>query len=224
VTARFRSWSGKLLAGALAALALTVGLGGAPVSARYMTGLALLDWCRADSDTFCPGYLAALADYQKVLQDIGTATPRFCLPSNVKLAELRSVVLDQLGAKSPDELRAVAANLMIPALARRFPTLAGGLDCAEPAASYVVGYDLIGWCQDGTSHLCAGYIAGLVDYQDELQRTGTWTPRFCLAENTQLSALEQLALLRLRANPPRELRKGATSLVVPAFFREFPCP
>src|SRR5271168_1516024 len=121
VTARFRTWSGRLLASALAALVLAVGLGGAPVSARYMTGLALVDWCKDDGSTFCPGYIAALVDYQSVLQVLDTETPRFCLPSNVKLAELRGVVLDQLGAQPPDALRGVAANLMVPALAQRFP-------------------------------------------------------------------------------------------------------
>jgi hypothetical protein len=212
------------LACALAALVLTVGLGGAPASARYMTGLALVDWCKADGSTFCPGYIAGMVDYQSALQTLDTDTPRFCLPSNVKLAELRSVVLGQLGAKSPNELSAVAANLMVPALAQRFPTLPGTRGCAERAAAYVTGYELIDWCADDTSRFCAGYIAALVDYQDLLQSAGTWTPRFCLAENAQLSALEQLALLRLRANPPSELRKLAASLVVPAFFRQFPCP
>ncbi|MEJ0069223.1 MAG: Rap1a/Tai family immunity protein [Pseudomonadota bacterium] len=57
-----------------------------------------------------PGYIAGLVDYQSVLQVIDTETTRFCLPSNVKLKELRPVVLDQLGAKSPDELRAVALS------------------------------------------------------------------------------------------------------------------
>jgi hypothetical protein len=210
------------LIGALAVLALTIG-GGAPASARYMTGLALLDWCRDDASTFCPGYIAALADYQKVLQDIDMAPLRFCLPSNVKLAELRKVVIDQLGPLPPDALRAVAADVMVPALARRFPTVAGGSDCAETAASYVDGYTLIDWCQDDTSRLCGGYIAALVDYQDALQRAGALNPLFCLAEDTQLSALEALALQRLRANPPSELRKSAASLVIPAFIRSYRC-
>lgn len=220
---RFRRWGGKVVTGAVVALAVTVGGGGAPASARYMTGLALLDWCRDDGSTFCPGYIAALVDYQSVLQVLDTETPRFCLPSNVKLAELRGIVLDQLGPQPPDALRAVAANLMVPALARRFPAPADDRDCAERAASYVDGNDLIDWCQDDTSRFCAGYIAALIDYQDALQRVNTRTPRFCLAEDTQLSALEHFALLRLRANPPSERRKLAASLVIPALIREFPC-
>ena len=92
------------------AVVLTFGMGCGPASARYMTGLALLDWCRDDASTFCPGYIAALADYQKVLQDIDMAPLRFCLPSNVKLAELRKVVIDQLGPLPPDALQAVAAD------------------------------------------------------------------------------------------------------------------
>jgi len=35
----------------------------------------------------------AVADYQSVLQRLDTPTPRFCLPSNVKLGVLRQVVL-----------------------------------------------------------------------------------------------------------------------------------
>jgi hypothetical protein len=211
----------------LTTLALILGLGGswggAPASARYMTWAALLDWCRDDRSTFCPGYLAALADYQSVLQRLDTDTPRFCLPSNVKLAALRVVVLDQLAAKSPAELRGVASDLMVPALARRFPELSGNRGCAERAAAYVTGYELIDWCQENDARFCAGYIAALVDYQDALQRADTATPRFCLADDSKLSDLQDLALSRLRANPPGELRKLAASLVIPAFFRRFPC-
>lgn len=220
---RHRVGSGKGLTRALAALALMIALGCPPASARYMTGLALLDWCKDDGSTFCPGYIAALVDYQSVLQVLDTDTPRFCLPSNVKLGELRGVVLDQLGGQPAGVLRGVASNLMVPALAQRFPAPGNDRDCAQRAASYVTGYELIEWCQDETARFCAGYIAALVDYQDELRRAGTATPRFCLAEDTQLSTLERLALRRLRANPPSELRKLAASLVIPALFREFPC-
>jgi hypothetical protein len=215
VSARIRQW--------IWVAALVIALVPTPSSARYMTGLALLDWCKDDGSTFCPGYLAALADYQSVLQALDTETPRFCLPSNVKLAALRSVVLEQLGAEQPDALAGVAADLMIPALARRFPELGADRGCAERAASYVTGYELIDWCQDEASRFCAGYIAALVDYQDGLQRLDTPTPRFCLGTDTKLSELEELALRGLRANPPSELRKLAASLVVPAFFRKYPC-
>ncbi len=70
---------------------------------------------------------------------------------------------------------------------------------------------------------CNGYIAALVDYQDELQRAAAVTPRFCLRPDTKLSDLHDLALERLRANPPSELRKLAASLVIPALIREFGC-
>ena len=55
----------------LAIVLAMLGLGvPAPASARYMTGAALLEWCRDDGSTFCPGYIAAMADYQSVLQSL----------------------------------------------------------------------------------------------------------------------------------------------------------
>jgi hypothetical protein len=213
----------RAMIGALAALVLALGWGAAPAGARYITGLALLDWCRDDGSTFCPGYLAGLADYQSVLQVLDTPTRRFCLPSNIKLAVLREVVLDQLGAQPPGELGDVAATVMIPALARRFPAPAGGRECPRRAASFVSGNELLEWCRDDASRLCNGYLAALVDYQDELQRVDAATPRFCLPVDTKLSDVHQLALERLGANPPSELRKLAASLVVPGLIRRFPC-
>jgi hypothetical protein len=210
----------------LAAMVLAAGLSGlasASADARYITAAALLDWCRDDGSTFCPGYLAALADYQSVLQSLDTPTRRFCLPSNVKLAVLREVVLKDLGAQSPDALMALAPTVMIAALARRFPAPADDADCRQRAAAYVDGDELVTWCEDDTSRFCTGYLAGLVDYQDELTHLDVATPRFCLPEDTTLSQLHRLALDRLRANPPRERQKLAASLVIPAFFRRFPC-
>ena len=215
-----RAWRGW--AGVIAVLAWMVGPGAAPAAARYMTGAALLDWCRDDGSTFCPGYLAALADYQSTLQVLDVDTPRFCLPSNVKLRELRTVVLDQLSTLPPDQLRAVAAALMIPQLARRFPADAGG-GCAARAAAYVDGDALIEWCRDDTARLCSGYIAALVDYQDELVRAGAGVRRFCLPEDTSLDALVRLSLKGLQANPASERRKLADSLVIPLLYRTFPC-
>ena len=206
-------------------LGLVVGLGagGRPAMARYMTGLALLDWCRDDGSTFCPGYLAAVADYQSVLQRLDTPTPRFCLPSNVKLGVLRQVVLGELGGQPRDALGDVAARLLVPALAQRFPAPAGDRDCPSTAAAFVTGAELIDWCEDEASRFCNGYIAALADYQDELQRADTITPRFCLGADTRMSDLYRLTLERLRANPPSELRKLAASLVVPGLIRAFPC-
>lgn len=211
---------------ALAAAALAAGVcgfGGAPAEARYITGAALLDWCRDDGSTFCPGYLAALADYQSVLQRLDTPTRRFCLPSNVKLAVLREIVLDQLGREAPDALTALAPTVMITALARRFPAPSDDADCPRRAAAYVDGNELITWCEDDTSRFCAGYLAGLVDYQDELRRLAVATPRFCLPGDTKLSEIHRLALDQLRANPPGERRKLAASLVIPGWIRQFPC-
>src|SRR4051794_763482 len=106
-----------------------------PASARYMTGAALLDWCKDDGSTFCPGYLAAMADYQSVLQSLDTNTEQFCLPSNVKLGALRPIALDGLAAISPEDLlKGVAAALLLPALAKRYPPLPGDRGCAERAA------------------------------------------------------------------------------------------
>jgi len=222
VTARRQAWVARLGAAALAVLAL-IGGGATPARARYMTGAALLDWCRDDASTFCPGYLAALADYQSALQAIDARAPRFCLPSNVKLAALREVATGPLAALPPDRLRAAAADVMIEALVQRFPPTRAREGCTERAAAYVTGYELIDWCADETSRLCAGYVAALVDYQDLLQRDDSETPRFCLPADQRLSDLTDLALRRLRANPPGELRKLAASLVVPAFARTYPC-
>jgi hypothetical protein len=208
-----------LAAGAVVAAMLG---GAAPASARYMTGAALLDWCKDDGSTFCPGYLAAMADYQSVLQSLNTDTELFCLPSNVKLGALRPIALDGLAARPQDELlKGVAAALLLPLLAQRYPPQAGG--CAERAAAYLDGYALLEWCQDEASRLCQGYIAAIVDYQDELARRDTATPRFCLREDTRMSELYTLTLKVLRANPPREMRKLAASLVIPGFFRTYPC-
>jgi hypothetical protein len=204
------------------AVAVTSALGSVPAAARYMTGAALLDWCRDDGSTFCPGYLAALADYQSVLHVIDTPTQRFCLPSNIKLAELREVVL-QLGARPPAELDGLAPTVMIPELARRFPAPPDDRPCRQRAAAFVSGNELIAWCEDEASRLCTGYLAALVDYQDELQRVDAATPRFCLPADTRLSDVHRLALERLGANPPNELRKLAASLVVPGLIRRFPC-
>jgi hypothetical protein len=206
----------------LAVVVAMLGLA-APASARYMTGAALLDWCRDDGSTFCPGYLAAMADYQSVLQRLDTETLMFCLPSNVKLGALRTVALDGLGARPRDELGEVAAALLLPALARRFPALPGDRGCPERAAAYVTGTELLEWCRDDASRLCNGYLAALVDYQDELQRRDTSTPRFCLRADTRLSDVHDLALERLQANPPSEMRKLAASLVIPGLLRAFPC-
>jgi hypothetical protein len=207
----------------IAAVGLVLGLGGPPAQARYMTGLALLDWCRDDGSTFCPGYLAALADYQSVLQRLDTETDRFCLPSNVKLAILREVTLRDLGAQPREQLSEVAARVMIPALARRFPAPAGDQPCPFTAAAYVTGNELLDWCLDDAARFCAGYVAALVDYQDELQRLDVATPRFCLAADAKLSDLHRLTVETLRANPPSEMRKLAASLVVPGLFRRYPC-
>jgi hypothetical protein len=217
---RCRPW--KLVAGAGLALALLVGSGTTPASARYMTGLALLEWCRDDGSTFCPGYLAALADFQSALQTLDVDTQRFCLPSDVKLRELRTVVLNQLGARQPDELAGVGAAVMIPELARRFP--AGRNDaCPFRAAAYVDGDALIEWCRDTTARFCSGYIAALVDYQDELVRAGAGMRRFCLPDDASLDGLVELSLRGLEANPASERRKNAASLVIPLFYRTFPC-
>jgi hypothetical protein len=195
-----------------------------PASARYMTGAALLDWCKDDGSTFCPGYLAAMADYQSVLQSLNTDTELFCLPNNVKLGALRPIALDGLGARPQDELlKGVAAAMLLPALAERYPPLPGDRGCAEKAAAYLDGTALLEWCQDEASRLCQGYIAAIVDYQDELVRRDTATPRFCLREDTRMSELFALTLKVLRANPPREMRKIAASLVIPGFFRTYPC-
>jgi len=210
------------LTGALTALALACGPGAPSASARYMTGLALLDWCRDDGSTFCPGYLAALADFQSALQVLDVETPRFCLPSDVQLRELRTVVLERLAARKPAELAGVAAAVMVPELAHRFPSARNG-ECAERAAAYVDGDALIEWCRDDTARFCAGYIAALVDYQDELVRAGTGVRRFCLPDDASLDGLVALSLRGLRANPASERRKLAASLVIPLFFRTFPC-
>lgn len=200
-----------------------------PASARYMTGLALLDWCKDDGSTFCPGYLAAMADYQSVLQSLGTDTPTFCLPSAVPLAALRTVALDGLGAlareglgpRPVETLGDVAAAVLVPALVQRFPARGGR--CAERAAAYVDGDTLLDWCRDDGARLCHGYLAALVDYQDELARRDTATPRFCLPADMRLSELHKLTLQVLQANPPRERRKIAASLVIPGLFRTYPC-
>ncbi len=205
------------------AVAMSAALGPPPAAARYMTGLALLDWCRDDGSTFCPGYLAALADYQSVLQAIDTPTARFCLPSNVKLAALRAVVLERLGARPPAELAGLAPTVMIQELARRFPAPPGDGPCRQRAAAFVSGNELIAWCEDEASRLCTGYLAALVDYQDELQRVDAATPRFCLPGDTRLSEVQRLALERLNANPASERRKLAASLVVPGLIRRYPC-
>jgi hypothetical protein len=194
----------------------------APASARYMTGLALLDWCKDDGSTFCPGYLAAMADYQSVLQSLDTDTPLFCLPSNVKLGALRTVALDGLGARPQEALADLAATVLLPALARRYPPR-GARGCAQRAAAYVDGDTLLDWCKDDASRLCQGYLAGLVDYQDELVRRDTVTPRFCLPGDKRMSDVHALALQVLRANPPREMQKLAASLVIPGFLRAYPC-
>jgi len=136
---------------------------------------------------------------------------------------LREVVLDQLGRQAPAALDALAPAVMIEALARRFPAPADDADCPQRAAAYVDGDELITWCEDDTSRFCAGYLAGLVDYQDELRHLDVATPRFCLPEDTTLSQIHRLALDRLRANPRRERQKLAASLVIPAFIRRFPC-
>jgi hypothetical protein len=205
------------------AVAVSAALGSVPAAARYMTGSALLDWCRDDGSTFCPGYLAALADYQSVLQAIDTPTQRFCLPSNIKLAALREVVLDQLGARPAAELNALAPTLMVSELARRFPAPPGDEPCRQRAAAFVSGNELIAWCEDEASRLCTGYLAALVDYQDELQRVDAQTRRFCLPDDTRMSDVQRLAIERLNANPPSELRKIAVSLVVPGLSQRYPC-
>ena len=205
------------------ALATTLGVA-TPASARYMTGAALLDWCKDDGSTFCPGYLAAMADYQSVLQSLNTDTKLFCLPSNVKLGALRPIALDGLATIAPDDLlKGVAAALLLPPLAKKYPALPGDRGCAERAAAYLDGYTLLEWCQDDSSRLCQGYIAALVDYQDELARRDVATPRFCLRADTRMSELFTLTLTVLRANPPREMQKIAASLVIPGFFRTYPC-
>ncbi len=195
----------------------------APAAARYMTGSALLDWCRDDASTFCPGYLAALADYQSVLQAIDTPSARFCLPSNVKLGVFREVVLSQLTTRPPAELGGLAPTVMIPELARRFPAPGGDGPCPQRAAAYVSGDELIAWCEDELNRLCTGYLAAIVDYQDELQRVDVATRRFCLPADTRLSEIQDFALQRLKANPPSERRKLAVSLVVPGLSQRYPC-
>lgn len=213
---------GLVLAIAMMVLGTMLGAA-APASARYMTGAALLEWCKDDGSTFCPGYIAGMADYQSVLQSLDTPTEIFCLPSNVKLGVLRPVVLDGLAARPRAALEEVAAALLLPALAQRFPPLPGNRGCPERAAAYMTGTELLEWCQDAAARLCNGYIAALVDYQDELQRRDTPTPRFCLRADTRLSDLYTLTLEVLRANPPREMRKLAASLVIPGFLRTYPC-
>ena len=211
--------------GRLILMVVAVVLGwAAPASARYMTGAALLDWCKDDGSTFCPGYLAGMADYQSVLQALNTDTELFCLPNDVKLGALRPIALDGLAQIPQDaRLKGVAAALLLAPLAKGYPALPGDRGCAQKAAAYLDGSALLEWCQDEASRLCQGYIAALVDYQDELVRRDTATPRFCLREDTRMSELYTLTLKVLRANPPREMQKIAASLVIPGFFRTYPC-
>ena len=79
------------------------------------------------------------------------------------------------------------------------------------------------WCQDDTNRLCNGYLAAIVDYQDELQRVDAPTRRFCLPDDMRISDVHRLAVERLNANPPSERRKLAVSLVVPGLSLRYPC-
>lgn len=92
----------------------------APARAGYVTGFNLLQWCLNETSTFCGGYLAALVDYQDLLNQADAPGLRFCLPDNTKVSELRRLAIDELYSREA-ELRRLAASLLLPMLVRTFP-------------------------------------------------------------------------------------------------------
>jgi len=98
-----------------------------------------------------------------------------------------------------------------------------GLAATPARAGFVDGLTLLDYCKDPQSSFCGGYIAALVDYQDALQSTDSPAIRFCPPERSNLGSLRDLVIAALERQTPRELQKLASSLVVPAFAKAFPC-
>lgn len=83
-----------------------------PAQAAFMTGKTLLDLCtskEADNVFSCENYIAGVVDYHILVRSLGTApSVDFCLPANIRMQQLRQLVINHL-AQHPEQRGFVAA-------------------------------------------------------------------------------------------------------------------
>ena len=70
------------------------------ITGALMTGKSLLSLCTSaeNADQFaCQSYIAGIIDYHRLVRSLGTApTVDFCIPENVKMADMRDKIVAYL--------------------------------------------------------------------------------------------------------------------------------
>ncbi|MBI2801122.1 MAG: hypothetical protein HYX63_12735 [Gammaproteobacteria bacterium] len=119
VYARPRHWP-VILGAALA----TTGLQVQANDEFFIDGDTLHAWCEAADVNAgraqCLGYLESAVDTHETLVDWKGIPPKFCMPSNVTLDQIRLVVVKGMN-EHPEELHSSASSLALRALNKAFP-------------------------------------------------------------------------------------------------------
>jgi hypothetical protein len=108
--------AGALALGAVLAAATPAGAAAPSSAGIFVTGEDLWTSCTGPSQTFCAGYIAAVAD----IMGSGKLALRACLPGSATLPELVGVIRGYLG-EHPDKRAYTAYSVVSYALLQRFP-------------------------------------------------------------------------------------------------------
>jgi len=117
------AFAGMLAFGVAPAVLNPASAAAPPSAGIFVTGGDLWTSCNAPSQTFCAGYIAAIAD----ILGTGKLALRACLPGSATLPELVSVIKGYL-ADHPDKRAYTAYSVVSYALLQRFPCPAPWLD------------------------------------------------------------------------------------------------
>lgn len=90
----------------------------------FIDGNTLHAWCEtADGNAGraqCLGYIESAVDTHETLVDWKRIPPKFCMPGNVALDQIRLVVVKNMN-EHPEELHKSASSLVLRALNKAFP-------------------------------------------------------------------------------------------------------
>ncbi len=89
------------------------------------------------------------------------------------------------------------------------------------------GNDMLEHCRHLTggepSSICAGYLMGVADLQEQYVRQFDWAPAFCLRAGVTTRQLRDVVVAYLEAHPANR-DALASGLVTIALYQKFPCP
>ena len=105
----------------------------------------------------------------------------------------------------------------------RFVILA--LFASNPAwatSTWMTGNELLRYCNDDKSGVCAGFVSGVMDADTTVRDWENRAPLVCTPDELTLGQAVDVVVAYLRDNPS-VLHLSASSIVLNALYEDFPC-